>query len=242
VPVHSRYPKVLADQRQFFDELITEDWDLYKNEAWDFSRRYELRRLFKSLRPARVLDVGCGCGFHDAEMGGYDFVQRVDAIDYSSQSIKKADEAYPHPKVFRRVADLATDDPGPVYDLVVSFQVLEHLEDPDAYFRFCLRACKPGGRIAIATPNADRLDNRIRRWRGEPPALIDPQHFREYSRAELEAIGRRHGLVPRDFFGVTLQSLIYPRLTPRSHERMVRMGTWFPSLATVIVIVFERPA
>jgi 2-polyprenyl-3-methyl-5-hydroxy-6-metoxy-1,4-benzoquinol methylase len=240
--VQSRYPTALDDQRQFFDELITEDWESYKSDAWDFSRRYEIERLFRHMRPATILDVGCGCGFHDAEMAKFDFVTRVEGIDYSSQSIKRANEAYPHPKVTRRVADLATDDPGPVFDLVVSFQVLEHLREPDVYFKFCLRSCRPGGLIAIATPNVDRLDNRIRRWRGEPPALIDPQHFHEYSRAELLALGRRYGLIRRDFFGVGLHSLIYPRLTPQPYTRSAKWGTRLPALATVLVVVFEKPA
>ena len=239
--VQSRYPHPLEDQRQFFDELITEDWESYKSDAWDQSRRYEISRLFRGMRPATVLDIGCGCGFQDAEMATYDFVRRVDAIDYSTQSVKKANEAYPHPKVSRRVADLATDDPGAVYDLVVSFQVLEHLPNPDVYFECCLRACRPGGLIAIATPNADRLDTRIRRWRGEPPAMIDPQHFHEYSRAELRALASRYGLIERDCFGVGLQSLIYPRLTPTPASRAARWGTYVPWLATVTVIVLERP-
>lgn len=241
MPVQSRYPHALKDQRQFFDELITEDWESYKSEAWDISRRSEVARLFRAMRPAQILDIGCGCGFHDSEMAGYEFVQRVDAIDYSVQSIKKADEAYPHPKVFRRVADLATDDPGPVFDLVVSFQVLEHLVDPDVYFEYCVRACRPGGLIAIATPNVDRLDNRIRRRRGEQPALVDPQHFHEYSRAELLAIGRRFGLVKQDFFGVGLHSLIYPRLMGGSYRRAAWWGRALPALASVIVVVFTKP-
>jgi 2-polyprenyl-3-methyl-5-hydroxy-6-metoxy-1,4-benzoquinol methylase len=242
MPVQSRYPHPLKDQRQFFDELITEDWESYKSDAWDVSRRSEIARLFRRMRPERILDIGCGCGFHDEEMAGYDFVRQVDAIDYSIQSIKKADEAYPHPRVRRRVADLETDDPGPIYDLVVSFQVLEHLADPARYFEYCLRACRPGGLIAIATPNVDRLDNRIRRWRGAAPTLVDPQHFREYSRAELLALGRRFGLVKYETFGVGLHSLIYPRLMGGSQTRAARWGRLLPGIANVIVVVFRRPA
>jgi 2-polyprenyl-3-methyl-5-hydroxy-6-metoxy-1,4-benzoquinol methylase len=240
VSVQSRYPKALEDQRQFFDELITEDWDSYKSEPWDYSRRYETARLFRNMEPRTVLDIGCGCGFHDVEMANYPSVERVEAIDYSAQSIKKANEAYPHPKVHRRVADLATDDPGRVFDLVVSFQVLEHLVDPAIYFNYCLRACRPGGMIAIATPNRMRLDNRIRAWRKEPLVLLDPQHFHEYTRRELRALGQNYGLVERDFFGVGLHSWIYPRLTPQPHQRSAQWGTRLAWLATVIVIVFEN--
>lgn len=237
--VQSRYPTPLHDQRQFFDELITEEWASYTSDAWDYARRFEVACLFRRLQPARILDIGCGCGFHDVELAQPDFVQRVDAIDYSARSIEKANEAYPHPRVFRRVADLATDAVEPVYDLVVSFQVFEHLDDPDVYLRYCLKARKPGGAIAIVTPNRRRLDNRIREWRGEAPVLIDPQHFHEYTRDDLAAIGRRYGLTVVDSFGQGLQSLIYPRLTPTPSERATRWGDRLPALANVIGVVFQ---
>ena len=35
--VHDRYRELVADQRQFFGELITEDWASYRSDAWDFS-------------------------------------------------------------------------------------------------------------------------------------------------------------------------------------------------------------
>jgi SAM-dependent methyltransferase len=239
--VQSRYPKPLVDQRQFFDELITEEWASYKSDAWDFSRRFEISRLFRKLRPARILDIGCGCGFHDSEMAEYDFVTTVDAIDYSAQSIKKADEAYPHAKVSRRVADLAIDPPGGLYDLVVSFQVFEHLSEPDVYFRFAKAACRPGGTIAIVTPNADRLDNRILRWRGQAPVFVDPQHFREYNLDGLRELGRQQGLVPSGHFGYGLQSLIYPNLSSKDYRRRTQWGALLPRVANVIGVLFEKP-
>jgi 2-polyprenyl-3-methyl-5-hydroxy-6-metoxy-1,4-benzoquinol methylase len=235
--VQSRYPTPMHDQRQFFDDLITEEWASYQNAAWDYARRFEVACLFRKLKPARILDIGCGCGFHDVELAQPAFVARVDAIDYSARSIEKANEAYPHAKVFRRVADLAADAVEPIYDLVVSFQVFEHLDDPDVYFEYCLKARAPGGAIAIVTPNRRRLDNRIREWKGEPPALIDPQHFHEYTRGELEAFGRRYGLSMVDSFGQGLQSLIYPRLTPTPPDRATRLGAWVPGIANVIGVV-----
>lgn len=237
--VQARYPKALHDQRQFFDDLITEEWHTYKSDAWDYTRRFEVEKLFRTQRPARVLDVGCGCGFHDVVMAEYGFVGRVDAIDYSAKSIEKADEAYPHPKVFRRVADLAADTPDAVYEMVVSFQVFEHLDDPDVYMRYCLAARAPNGVIAIVTPNRRRLDNRIREWRHEPPALIDPQHFHEYTVREIAAIGRRYGLTVVDSFGHTLQSLIYPTLTPQPYQLATHWGSRLPFLANVIGVLLQ---
>ncbi len=237
--VQARYPKALHDQRQFFDELITEEWETYKSDAWDYTRRFEVAKLFRRERPARVLDVGCGCGFHDVVMAEYDFVERVDAIDYSAKSTEKADEAYPHSKFSRRVADLASDTPDPEHDMVVSFQVFEHLDDPDVYMRYCLAARKPGGVIAIVTPNRLRFDNRIRSFRNEPLALIDPQHFHEYTVKEIAAIGARHQLQVIDSFGHTMQSLIYPKLTPKPYQRATEYGSRLSFLANVIGVLLR---
>jgi 2-polyprenyl-3-methyl-5-hydroxy-6-metoxy-1,4-benzoquinol methylase len=239
--VQDRFPQPLEDQRAFFDELITEEWDTYRSDTWDITRRYEVARLFRRTQPRSILDIGCGCGFHDADMARYEFVERVDAIDYSEQSIRRANHEYRHPKVHRRVGDLTKAYVGPTYDLVVSFQVIEHLRTPDAYFAFVKSACRPGGAIAIFTPNAARLDNRIRRWRREPPAMLDPQHFREYTAAELRTIGERNGLAVRDSFAYLLQSLIHPTLTPRPHARSIRWGSFVPPIASALAIVFEMP-
>lgn len=97
--VQKHFPNFLEDQRAFFDELITKDWDSYISADWDFVRKYEVRKMFEIIRPQTIIDIGCGCGFHDREMAEYDFVTRVDAIDYSSASIAKANEFYPHKKV-----------------------------------------------------------------------------------------------------------------------------------------------
>lgn len=240
--VHSRYPKLIEDQRQFFDELITEEWASYHSDAWDFSRRFEVARILRDIRPARVLDIGCGCGFHDVEFAQRSFVQRVDGIDYSSASVARANAEYPHPKVSRWVSDLRTDRPQPIYDLVVSFQVIEHLADPGVLLQFSADACRTGGHVAVVTPNVDRLDNRLRRWRGEAPALLDPQHFREYSRRSLAELGPLHGLVPRDSFAYGLHSLLKPALTPRDYRRATRWGAWLPAAALIIGVIFEKQA
>jgi 2-polyprenyl-3-methyl-5-hydroxy-6-metoxy-1,4-benzoquinol methylase len=239
VSVHQRYQTTLVDQRQFFDELITEEWSSYINASWDYARRFEIAQLLRRIKPRRILDVGCGCGFHDAEMAQFPFVEHVTGIDYSAQSIHKANEAYPHPKVSRHVADFLADPIEPVHDLVVSFQVLEHLPEPDQYFQKAIAACVPGGSIAIVTPNWARLDNRVRRRKGMPPALLDPQHFREYTVNELRDIGRTHGLKMIDRFGHTFYSGAAPWMTPKNDRVRLQLGAWLLPLAHIIGVVFE---
>ena len=73
---------------------------------WDASRSFEIRKLFELVSPRTVLDVGCGCGFHDVLIAEQRAVELVEGIDYSVNSIAVAEAEFRHPKVRRRVADI----------------------------------------------------------------------------------------------------------------------------------------
>lgn len=236
--VQDRYQQYLSDQRRVFDELITEDWDTYFSTEWDIVRRFEVAQLFARIRPARILDVGCGCGFHDQEMANYSFVKTVDAIDYSEKSVQKAEEAYPHEKVTRWVADLAKDHPRKIYDLVVSFQVFEHLDKPDSYFRYCREACADDGHIAIFTPNRGRLRNVLRRLLGLKAELLDPQHFREYSRSELRSLGELYGFEYAYSFGYGMNGAGW--IDRRPVDARLRMGQSVPWFANCFCLLMRK--
>jgi len=240
--VHKRHPDFLSDQRQFFDQLITDHWDSYASDEWDMARRFEVKKLFDRVQPGTVLDIGCGCGFHDVEMAQYDFVDRVDAIDYSDRSIEKANESFPHPKVRRWSADFSDLPQHPRYDLVVSFQVFEHLDDPRAYLDACRRLVSPSGTIAICTPNWNRLDNRVRRWRGMEETFVDPQHFNEYTPDSLKNLAAEHGLIQTTWFGYDITSLMLPRINRLSYNRRIMLGYRLPRLSRVFCSLFQLEA
>jgi 2-polyprenyl-3-methyl-5-hydroxy-6-metoxy-1,4-benzoquinol methylase len=243
MPVHNRYVQFQSDQRQFFDELITEDWGTYKSQSWDHTRTFEVQQLFKRVQPSYVLDIGCGCGFRDIIMAQYPFVERVDAIDYSEQSVLKAEATYPHPKVRRFVADFNQYRPDRQYDLIVSFQVFEHLHNPEEYIRFCAQHCVLGKWIAICTPNRLRLDNRLRRLRGQPLTMSDPMHFKEYTTAEIVAMGRRERLKYRDHYGHGLHPFTLFKktfLTRMDIERRTKYGYIMNFMASIIMVIMEH--
>lgn len=235
---HARYPDYMEDQRVFFDELVTRDLDAYHDAAWDASRRSEVERLFALVAPSRVLDVGCGCGFHDVVMADRPGVEEVVGIDYSEKSVELAEREYSHPRVARRVADIFAMPPGR-FDLAVSFQVIEHLTDPAGFLRACARQVRPGGWVAVATPNRRRVVNRLVPLLGRAPLLEDPQHFQEFTQAELQAIGESVGLRHHAAFGYGL-TLFVPRLdrqvipTPLGR----RLGPQVPSVADRLCQVF----
>jgi 2-polyprenyl-3-methyl-5-hydroxy-6-metoxy-1,4-benzoquinol methylase len=235
--VHERHPTYRADQRAFFDALITEEWPSYISADWDALRRNEVTQLFKRVAPATILDIGCGCGFHDKEMARYPFVREVHGIDYSGKSIEAAEREYPDPKVRRSTADLR-DLPSANYDLVASWQVFEHLDDPKAYFESALRVCKKGGHIAIFTPNRMRLSNVLRILKRQPIQYLDPQHFHEYTAGEIRALGHSFGLTVVATFGQGLSGIGWIDRLPI--ERRLRLGGFFSPISDGICVLFRK--
>lgn len=235
--VQNKYNTFREDQREFFDALISEDWESYSSASWDETRRYEIEKMFKTITPSTVLDIGCGCGFHDLHMASYPFVKEVHAFDYSEKSVAKANEAYPHSHVSRWVGDFTRDVPKQRYELVASFQVFEHLSDVAPYFKFCRAACAPDGHVAIFTPNRLRLSNRLRSLKGMRPEFLDPQHYKEYTIREVVEFGRQAGLAPYKSFGYGLAGVNV--LESLSNATRLKLGGLFPSVASGLCIILQ---
>lgn len=232
--VQDRYTNYLPDQRQHFDELVTEDWGDYSQKEVVGIWRFETDLLFRFVRPTIILDFGCGCGFHDAEMARRPWIHHIDAIDYSSKSIEKARKHFRDPKIDYHIGDFQSFNPSQLYDLVVSFQVIEHLEEPENFIRLCARCCKPGGQVALFTVNRLRPYNRKRMRYGKPPEMEDPMHKQEFSRDELAKMGTGAGLSIQKIFTYAVSSPWH----------FYRLGLWagylFPSQGTRLGAIYRK--
>jgi SAM-dependent methyltransferase len=115
-----------------------------------------------------VLDLGCGSGYGTAALA--DAGARVVGLDRVTP-----DGAQRRSGHFVR-ADLSGIPLAPRrFSLVVSFQVIEHLEDPTPYVAALADLVAPDGVVLITTPNRLTSDG------------VNPFHVREYTAAELEA-------------------------------------------------------
>lgn len=133
-----------------------------------------------------LLDVGCGQGVMLKLMS--DLGWPAEGIDLDERAVQVAQAAglAARAGTFESLAL-----PAAHYAAVTSSHVLEHVSDPLAFLRDCLRVTRPGGRLALTTPNAGSLGSRVfgARWRGLEP----PRHFQVLTVRALARLAREAG-------------------------------------------------
>jgi SAM-dependent methyltransferase len=142
--------------------------------AVDLARHEAAYRLARGhCGQGRVLDLGCGSGYGTAALAREH--ARVVGLDRIRPDAGARGRAH-----FVR-ADLRGIPLAPgSFELVVSFQVIEHLEDPSFYLAAIAALLAPGGTALITTPNVLTSDG------------VNPYHVHEYAAGELEQTLRRH--------------------------------------------------
>ncbi len=128
-----------------------------------------------------VLDAGCGVGYGAEVLATR--ARRVVGVDLDAEAIAYARRRYGAPNVEFVQGDLlALELPDGDFDVVCSFETIEHVPDHERYLREVRRVLRPGGVFVVSTPRADATTRR--------PA--NPHHEVELSRADFEALLRRH--------------------------------------------------
>jgi SAM-dependent methyltransferase len=224
------------DQRKFHDVVATEYWSAYDWKRRAVREAFEVQQIFKLVgRPAAILQVGCGAGSQEPILASYDFVRVVDAIDPSPKMIEQANTHFPHSKVRRRVASFKDLEPLHAYDLTLSVDVFEHIDEPELFLQIMNAVVKAGGYVCVITPNRLRWQNIERRLIGLDPKLLSPMHYREYSVGQLVELGRKAGLTYVGSFGEE----IYDPLVPLPLRLSLQLGLLLRPIAHVIGVVFR---
>jgi SAM-dependent methyltransferase len=136
-------------------------------------------------RGKRVLDAGCGAGYGAAELA--DVAAWVVGADIATEAMDFASQNYPRSNVwFEQASCSALPHSDGCFDLVVAFEVIEHLANWRELLVEARRVLAPCGQFVVSTPN--RLYyNESRGQEGPNPFHVHEFEFREF-RAELEAV------------------------------------------------------
>jgi len=147
-----------------------------KDFDYDEARHLAAYHYAASLaKGRRVLDAGCGEGFGTQTLAGV--AREVVGIDYSSDAISYCSQKWNKPNLSFVHVDLT--EPGAydeTFDLVLNFQVLEHIEVEKPFLEGLRARIAPGGMLMLNTPNRLRTFSE------------NPYHVREYTADELREL------------------------------------------------------
>ena len=139
--------------------------------------RYLFAQQFSSGK--KVLDAACGTGYGSALLGEKATV--VFGVDISSDAILYARQHYRGTNLhFGRCDCLALAFPSGWFDVVVAFEIIEHLENPEAFVAELRRVLPPAGVLLLSTPN--------RLYYTEERGEVNPFHQHEFSYSELQQL------------------------------------------------------
>jgi ubiquinone/menaquinone biosynthesis C-methylase UbiE len=126
------------------------------------------------VKGKKVLDTGCGLGYGAAYMA--DHAGEITGIDYDSATIEQNKKTYSSIKNLNWVHGAIPPLPFPdaTFDVVTSYQFIEHIHPRKEFLKECLRVLKPGGTLLVTTPNIKRSLAR------------NPFHIHEYTFEEMK--------------------------------------------------------
>lgn len=166
--------------------------DLDIENYWFRRHQVVYQRLAPRCAGLEVLEAGCGEGYGADLIAGV--ARRVVAVDYDAAAVAHVRARYPRVEVLQaNLAELPLPDAS--VDIVVNFQVIEHLWDQPQFVAECARVLRPSGSLMVSTPNRITFSP----GRDTP---INPFHTRELNAAELTEL-----LVDAGFAQVSIAGL-----------------------------------
>lgn len=128
----------------------------------------------KYCKGLKVLEVGCGYGFGALLLNGEaEYV----GVDIDHEAIKWANGHINKGRFFL-LENLEEMYSSAYFDIVISFEVIEHVSDPKNLLNILKSNAKPNGKIIVSTPNGYYSHHIQAKFRS-------PYHIDEYNALEL---------------------------------------------------------
>ena len=227
----------IGDQQKFWDHK----WELTQAPNEWSKRRGEavlawLRAL--PLYNPQILDIGCGTGWLTERLS---HIGAATGVDLSERGIAIARARYPHLTFIR--GDITEMDMAQAcFDVVVSQEVIAHVQNQAGHVDFIARLLKPGGYLVLTTPNKFIVD-RDPPWLPQPPEHIEQwlsmQDVKRLLRPKFDIL-RAGTIIPMGHRGILrivnspkLNAILRPIVT---RKRLDALNVWAGFGYTILIL------
>ncbi len=178
--------KFVFCQRKPTAEELEAHYDLYPRRNFISAvtaKRYgELLNKFEKYRSTNnLIDVGCGDGLFLVE------AKKRNWNVFGTEFTKEAMEVCSEKGIRMTSSPLAPENyPPDFFDIITSFEVIEHINDPVSEILSFYQILRKGGLVYITTPNFDSVSRNIvgPRWN----VIEYPEHLSYYTRRTLNKL------------------------------------------------------
>jgi SAM-dependent methyltransferase len=164
-----------------------------------FQRTLKAYHLVAPHVHGNVLEIGCGEGYGVELL--YKNAEKLTLIDKSPYTAEFINNKYPNTTIIQEKIPPLTTLASNSFDVVVSFQVIEHIKEAELYLEEIHRVLKPNGKAYISTPNAVKTIAR------------NPWHYKEYTFEDLS------NLIAKIFSNYTIQAVSGNEKTDAYYEK-----------------------
>lgn len=182
----------------------------------DHQGRYQF--ALNHIKGKRVLDMACGSGYGSFMLatGGAAW---VDGVDISEEAISYARQQFQYNNLKYTVSDLLTYEPSAKYDILVSYETIEHVNDYKGVIATYYDLLAPGGKLLVSTPNRKITSPQAVNLQGAPSNIY---HVREFIVSELvdELVSLGFSVGKNDIYGQRLQPFFKNRKLLKMYKKV----------------------
>lgn len=173
------YRGIRPGDGDFYGQLMETEWYY---DPW----KWEHETVKSMLQPTdTILEVGSGSGGFLTGIKGS--VKSAEGLELNNKAV--AECAQKGLNVRSENLHSYSNDHPDSYDWVVSFQVVEHIEDVGDFLRDSVRLLKPGGTLVVSVPNNNSFLGHTKNvWLNMPP-----HHMNLWDNASLIKMARHIG-------------------------------------------------
>lgn len=172
------------------DYFFGKEYSDYKADRLALEANFNKRKKFLKkylTKDSRVAEIGCAYGYFlnlikDSVSFSIGYDVSEDGVSYAKNDLN----------VNAVCGDFLSTKAIPEFDLVVMWDVVEHVPNPDRFIEHASKSLKTGGALAFTTGDVDALNARLRgmKWRMVHP----PTHIFYFNKKSVEYILDKNGL------------------------------------------------
>lgn len=218
-----------------------DDYDFRSSDPYALTKYQVILEWLPHTNGLQVLNAGCGSGEMNALMSQHNATWKIDAIDVDDDGIQRArllKDQLSLQNVSIMKSSIEDFHPTDLYDVIISNDVLEHIDDVEQAIQRLVKMLKPGGLLMISVPALQWLygyhDELLGHFRRYNRRLLSKQLAPYFEIKHLRYFGML--LVPIAFYYSRLRHQPYPLNSQRNKT------SFAARIVNAILAVEERVA